>query len=117
MEKAVLSNSKDDTMEEIDHYRNRSKSFRETVKEWLLREENPEILSEVKITIGGIQKKDGTLYINSISHDKPMNFKALRTIIDSVESSLEKYNNNINANETQDEEEIKPEKESCNLQR
>ena len=115
MEKAVLSDNKDDTMEEIDHYRNRSKSFRETIKEWLLREENPEILSEVKITIGGIQKKDGTLSINSISHDKPMNFKALRTIIDSVESSLEKYNNNIN--EIQNEEEIKPEKESCNLQR
>lgn len=115
MEKAVLSDNKDDTMEEIDHYRNRSKSFRETVKEWLLREENPEILSEVKITIGGIQKKDGTLSINSISHDKPMNFKALRTVIDSVESSLEKYNNNIN--EIQNEEETKPEKESCNLQR
>ena len=115
MEKAVLSDNKDDTMEEIDHYRNRSKSFRETVKEWLLREENPEILSEVKITLGGIQKKDGTLSINSISHDKPMNFKALRTVIDSVESSLEKYNNTIN--EIQNEEEIKPEKESCNLQR
>lgn len=115
MEKTVLPDNKDDTMEEIDHYRNRSKSFRETVKEWLLKEENPEILSEVKITIGGIQKKDGTLSINSISHDKPMNFKALRTIIDSVESSLEKYNNNIN--EIQNEEEIKPEKESCSLQR
>lgn len=114
MEKVILSDSKDDTMEEIDHYRNRSKSFRETIKEWLLKEENPEILSEVKITIGGIQKKDGTLSINSISHDKPMNFKALRTVIDSVESSLEKYNNNIN--EFQNEE-IKPEKESCNLQR
>lgn len=114
MEKVILSDSKDDTMEEIDHYRNRSKSFRETVKEWLLKEENPEILSEVKITIGGIQKKDGTLYINSISHDKPMNFKALRTVIDSVESSLEKYNNNINGIQN---EEIKPEKESCNLQR